>query len=207
MRRQPEKAVQVLDLMLQLFEGGAHWTRCTYKDRHGNFCLVGGMMHIRDHWRIRGADTSHYLKRAVGARTVDEILDYNDDSDSFERIEAAIRKARELASRDIGEECRPQRKRKWRCPTITEAEPLAVMAEPDCAELAKLEAAEATKRRLLAEIELERVARAATGDTRPTYILRPEPPSNYRVSKVNPSAEDTPKNQPIRAPRHVSLSA
>ena len=66
--------------------------------------------------------------------------------------------------------------------------------------MAKLEAAEARKRRLLAEIELEQVARAAAGDTRSTYILCPEPPSNYRMSKVFPPAGDTPKNQPIHRP-------
>jgi hypothetical protein len=34
------------------------------------------------------------------------------------------------------------------------------------------------KRQLLAEIELERLARAARGDTRLTYILCPDLPSN-----------------------------
>jgi hypothetical protein len=46
------------------------------------------------------------------------------------------------------------------------------------------------------EIELDRVA----GDTRLTYILCPELPSNYRVSKVFAPTEDTPKNQSVRTP-------
>jgi hypothetical protein len=58
--------------------------------------------------------------------------------------------------------------------------------------------AEANKRRLPAEIELEKVARAAAGDFRLTYILCPEPPSNYQVCKVIPPAGDTPKNRSNR---------
>jgi hypothetical protein len=67
-----------------------------------------------------------------------------------------------------------------------------VIAEPQCAELAKVEAAEARKRQLLAEIEIERVARAATGNTRSTDILGPQPPSNFRANQVIPPAGDNP---------------
>ena len=70
-----------------------------------------------------------------------------------------------MAEREIDED-RPSRRRRWRSPKITELDPLAVMAEPECAELAWAAAADQRKRRLLAEIELERVARAAAGDTR-----------------------------------------
>jgi hypothetical protein len=46
------------------------------------------------------------------------------------------------------------------------------------------------KRQLLGEIELERLARAARGDTCLTYILCADLPSNYRVTKVMMSPDD-----------------
>ena len=121
-----------------------------------------------------------------------DLEDYNDWHNSFAHVEAVILKARALAEREIGEE-RPSRRRRWRSPKITELDPLAVMAEPECGELARAEVAKQRKRRFLAEIELERVARAAAGDTRSTYILCPEPPSNYRVNKVFAAAGDPPR--------------
>jgi hypothetical protein len=198
-RRDPEKSVLVLDRMLQLLDGGAHWTRGVYDDGEGNFCLVGAMNQIRDDLRIRGAGTAYYLLRAIGGgRLLSDLEDYNDWHNSFAHVEAVILKARALAEREIGEE-RPSRRRRWRSPKITELDPLAVMAAPECAELARAEAADQRKRRLLAEIELERMARAAAGDTRVTYILCPEPPSNYRLSKVFAAAGDPPKIQSNRA--------
>jgi hypothetical protein len=50
------------------------------------------MWQVRDHWRIPRADTSYYLKRAIRARTIDDIVDYNDESDSFEQIERLFAK-------------------------------------------------------------------------------------------------------------------
>jgi hypothetical protein len=55
------------------------------------------------------------------------------------------------------------------------------------------QAATARKRRLLAELEQERLARIAVGDTRETYILCPERPSNWWVSKVSAAPGDPAK--------------
>jgi hypothetical protein len=64
--------------------------------------------------------------------------------------------------------------------------------------VSRAQEAKARKRRLLADIERERVARVAAGDFRLTYILCPEPPSNYHVRKVFAAADDAPKNQSNR---------
>jgi hypothetical protein len=193
------EATEVLDLLLACFADGAHWTRGRLEDRHGNRCLIGGLQYVQyDHridWRsITEAESC--LMRALGKRRRDSLIAYNDRS-SFAEVRALILKARELAALpDTGkpqsQRRRQPRSRQWQAPAISEGNPLT---EPECESLAKLEAAEATKRRLLAEIELEKVARAAIGDTRLTYILRPEPPSNYRVSKVLTPPRGPAKNQ------------
>jgi hypothetical protein len=105
-------------------------------------------------------------------------MHFNDRCRNFAQLRDLILSARELAACDIEQPSSPQpkqrqasamratrkpHKRQSHAPAITDAKPLAVMAEPNCADAAKLEAAEARKHQLLAEIELERVARPAAG--------------------------------------------
>jgi hypothetical protein len=169
--------------------------------------LIGvfGVNYIRRKRGIRGDGAGRYLAKALPLRFSNyDIAGFNDHAEvGFAQIRALIKDARKLAlaeadlasmtengRRPPTTEKRPRRRRAWRTPTITEADALTVAAEPECANLAKLEAVDERKRRLLAEIELENLARAARGDFRLTYILCPEPPSNYRVEKVFASADD-----------------
>jgi hypothetical protein len=54
-RRDPAKAVQVLDLLLASFgDDGEHWLRNRLGDGRGNHCLVGALGYVRRHHRIKG---------------------------------------------------------------------------------------------------------------------------------------------------------
>ena len=51
-----DKAVQLLDLMLDFFADEVSWTRGRYDDGDGGHCLVGALLHLsRKHrlWRRR----------------------------------------------------------------------------------------------------------------------------------------------------------
>lgn len=189
----PAAAGEVLDLLLAFFADGRRWIRGRLQDEQGNRCLVGALRYVQEQHRIdwqSTAEAERSLLRSLPKRGR-SLIAFN-DSNGFVEVRALILKAHELAALpDTGKERRSRRQRRrpqpqphsrqWQAPVITEGNPLT---EPVCADLVKVEAAEATKRRFLAEIDLERVARAAKGDFRSTYILCPEPPSNYRVSKV-----------------------
>jgi hypothetical protein len=41
------EAVQMLDLLLEFFAEGAHWTRGRYHDGHGRRCLIGALDYLR----------------------------------------------------------------------------------------------------------------------------------------------------------------
>ena len=47
MRRDPAKAIAVLDAMLEFFDGGKRWMRGQLQDGQGNRCLVGALQYAR----------------------------------------------------------------------------------------------------------------------------------------------------------------
>jgi hypothetical protein len=182
-------AVKALDALLTYFADGQHWTRgrfIRYYDARERRCLVGALDHLSLQRVINAGAARVYLERALPDMRNRSLIGFNDRCRSFKQLRWLIDAARQLACNDIG------RHRQWRTPTMREAG-----REPEYA-AAKLEAAEATKRRLLAEIELERMARQAACDFRVTYILCPEPPSNYHVRKVFAAADDASTNQSNR---------
>jgi hypothetical protein len=65
-KHNPAKAVEALDLMLEAFAGGAHWTQDTFYDGHGNRCLVGALSYVRRRHRIKGDGAAFYLANAIG---------------------------------------------------------------------------------------------------------------------------------------------
>jgi RimJ/RimL family protein N-acetyltransferase len=67
MRRDPAKAVQVLDMMLEFFDGGRRWTRGRMEDDHGNRCLVGALEYARSVSRARAEGTAELLYNLVPA--------------------------------------------------------------------------------------------------------------------------------------------
>jgi hypothetical protein len=159
MRRDPAKAIVVLDAMLEFFDGGKRWTRGMLGDQYGQHrCLIGALNHIREQHQINDDGAEHYLRLA--ART-HFLMDYNDACRTFTALYYTIIEARQQAQAeldgDIPDETTQRR---------------------------NAEAAEQRKRQLLAEIELENMARAARGDFRATYILCPEQPSHWQVEKM-----------------------
>ena len=46
------KTVQLLDLMLEFFADGGHWTRGSYDDGNGGHCLVGALLHLSRKHRL-----------------------------------------------------------------------------------------------------------------------------------------------------------
>ena len=127
-RRDPAKAVQVLDAMLEFFDGGGRWTRGHLHDPIGNRCLIGALRHVRRQQNIRGAGTEFYLHtaflaaleemnslrmvglipfRPTGAEA--DLMRYNDLSVSYDEVQALIVAARDRAQAELDEECKRRR--------------------------------------------------------------------------------------------------
>jgi hypothetical protein len=115
-RRNPVKAVQVLDSMLEFFDDGRRWHQGAMFDATGNCCLIGALRHIRATLRIRGDGTVHYLRAAVAPIHDDPLLNwligerwkrpergggdlmhYNDCCDDYDEIRELILQARAVA--------------------------------------------------------------------------------------------------------------
>lgn len=204
------KPKEVLDLLLAFFADGRRWIKGRMVDKQGNRCLMGGLEYVREHHQIDWQSTNEAercLCRALPKRrNQHSLIAFNDSSSSFAEVRALILKAQELAALpDTGKQPRPRRpsrrrqprSRQWQAPMITEGNPLT---EPECASLAKLEAADERKRQVLAEIELENMARAARGDFRATYILCPKQPSHWQVEKIVEAHAVTPPTLDARSP-------
>jgi hypothetical protein len=120
MRRDPAKAIAVLDAMLEFFDGGKRWTRGMLRDHHHQHrCLIGALRHIRQQQRIRGAGTEHYLRDAMIARADDldpltdlwvlgvgmacdgDLMRYNDVSADYAGVRALIVEARAIAQAEL----------------------------------------------------------------------------------------------------------
>jgi hypothetical protein len=79
-RRDPAKAVQVLDLLLGFFgDHGEHWLRHQLGDGTGNRCLVGALAYVRRHHGIKGDGAGHYLADAI-PRRIATLIAFNDDA-------------------------------------------------------------------------------------------------------------------------------
>jgi hypothetical protein len=59
------KAVQWLDLMLEFFADGGHWTRGSYDDGNGGHCLVGALLHLSRKHRLPTAPAIALLQDAM----------------------------------------------------------------------------------------------------------------------------------------------
>jgi hypothetical protein len=60
--------VQFLDLLLEFFADGAHWTRGRYHDGHDRHCLVGAIDHLCREHRIPSGKALFYLQEALPPR-------------------------------------------------------------------------------------------------------------------------------------------
>jgi hypothetical protein len=118
-KHNPAKAVEALDLVLESFAGGAHWTQGSFYDGHGNRCLVGTLRYVRRRHRIKGDGTGIYLADAIAEDVIqiitwrrweDRLTAFNDNAKDFAEVRKLILTARAPAERnavmDVSEVCR-----------------------------------------------------------------------------------------------------
>jgi hypothetical protein len=61
------KAVELLDLLLEFFADGTHWTRGCYHDGHGRRCLVGAVDYLRCEHHIPSEEGAVFLQELDGS--------------------------------------------------------------------------------------------------------------------------------------------
>jgi hypothetical protein len=119
MRRDPAKAIVLLDAMLEFFNDGKRWTRGEYHNQGGHRCLIGALRHVRQQQRITEAGTEYYLRAAMieAGRPVDQhtdlsplaaawvtlgdLMNYNDLADSYDEVRTLIVSARAIAQAEL----------------------------------------------------------------------------------------------------------
>jgi hypothetical protein len=89
--------------------------------------------------------------------------------------------------------------RAWKRPAIAEADWAVVMLDPECVELAQLQSADKRKLRLLADIDFERMARAAKGDLCPLTFCAPSHQARIGLPKSPPLPPMTNPSQTVRS--------
>jgi hypothetical protein len=119
MRRDPAKAILVLDAMLEFFDSGRRWTRGEFHNQGGHRCLIGALRHVRRQQRILAAGTEYYLRAAmieagrpldqhtglsplaVACVTLSDLMNYNDLADSYDEVRRLIVAARARAQAEL----------------------------------------------------------------------------------------------------------
>ena len=92
-----EKAVQLLDLMLEFFTDDAHWARGRYDDGHGGHCLVGALLHLSREHHLPSAPAIALLQDAM-PRPGLPLVHFNDNRcGTVAELRSFIVKARRLA--------------------------------------------------------------------------------------------------------------
>jgi hypothetical protein len=126
--RDPEKAILILDAMLEFFDGGKRWTQDMLSDASGQHrCLIGALRHARQQQRIREDGTAFYLRVAwIAPDLADKLMSlalpawdglsdpddgdlmiYNDVCDSYDEVRKLIVTARAIAQAELDAK-RPQ---------------------------------------------------------------------------------------------------
>ena len=100
-RRDPAKAVLMLDLLSEFFDNGRHWLRGGWHDGNGRRCLVDALRHLRARNAIVGDGTGFYLRKAQPQWIYKPINRFNDECQSYEDIRALIGRARALAQAEL----------------------------------------------------------------------------------------------------------
>ena len=91
------KAVQLLDLMLEFFADGGHWTRGRYDDGNGGHCLVGALLHLSRKYRLPTTGAIGLLQDAM-PRPGLPLVHFNDNCcGSVSELRSIIIRARRLA--------------------------------------------------------------------------------------------------------------
>ncbi|MBV8894406.1 MAG: hypothetical protein JO266_20930 [Acidobacteria bacterium] len=104
-KRNPEKAIQMLDAMLEFFgENGQRWTYGEWRNILGQRCMAGALRHLRSVMHIKGDTAGEYLREAIRLRhhvPYAEIPWFNDACRSYDDIRDMILGARALAEAEF----------------------------------------------------------------------------------------------------------
>jgi hypothetical protein len=98
------EAVQMLDLLLEFFADGEHWTRGRYHDDHDRHCLIGALDHLRRRHRLSTAAAMDFLRQALPRRTLGLVYFNDQRCRNFAELRSVIVKARALALGDAARE-------------------------------------------------------------------------------------------------------
>ena len=108
-----DKAVQLLDLMLEFFADDGHWTRGSYDDGKGGHCLVGALLHLGRKHLLPTAPAIALLQDAM-PRPGLKLVHFNDTRcGSAAELRSVILKARRLAHDDAERERAAVAARAW----------------------------------------------------------------------------------------------
>jgi hypothetical protein len=187
-RRNPAKALQMLDLLEEFFDGGKRWISGKFHDDEGNRCLVGAMRHLRAKNKISGDGTAYYLCDAFADRPYLGVIDFNDNCQSYEDVRAVIEKARARASDNLNRRA-PRLKRPHRNSFKIRLKRL---------EYARVKAAAAAAS---AGLYVERIAAVDTGKEAPHSA--PQPILRKAVSPPTGGGAEVPNSYPGTIPLAV----
>jgi hypothetical protein len=99
-QRDPAKAVEVLDLLLEFFADGALWLQRGFHDpEDGSRCLVSALNHVRRKHGITGDGTGFYLLEIMPQRAK-HLIEFNDTCRDFGELRAGLTLARAMALLD-----------------------------------------------------------------------------------------------------------
>lgn len=99
-RRDPAKALLMLDLLEEFFGGGGRWLRGRYQDSDGNRCLVGAIAYVRDTHHIVSDEALEALAKAAGVPRK-ALIAFNDKQRTFAPIRKLILAARDVAQAEL----------------------------------------------------------------------------------------------------------
>lgn len=91
-------AVQMLDLLLEFFEDGAHWTRGRYHDGHGRHCLIGALDFLGREHHLASEAAVCFLQEAMPRRSFSLVYFNDRRCRDFAELRSVIVQARALAS-------------------------------------------------------------------------------------------------------------
>jgi hypothetical protein len=95
----PNEAVQMLDLLLDFFADGAHWTRGRFDDGQGGRCLIGALGYLQRKHHVASSGAAYFLKEAMPRRQLGLIYFNDHRCRSFADLRSVILEARVLALR------------------------------------------------------------------------------------------------------------
>ena len=107
------EAMQMLDLLLEYFADGRHWTRGRFYS-HGRHCLVGALNYLRREHRVASGAARYFLEEAIPRECGRRLVYFNDHRcRSIADLRSVIVKARALALQEPEKERAAAAAERW----------------------------------------------------------------------------------------------